>query len=155
MSKLNHTCMHFISVWTSAMKSYTSTSAQKKKWKKERKAHQIWLFYFFGVLHLSLYKREYWITPVAFYVGNFSDIPCILLCGEFLSLTLLVLFLRRNLSDSPCSVLHGEFLLHVPCYFMWRVSLIHPMLFCVGNFSYMPHAILCREFLLHAPCCFM
>ena len=131
-------------------------SEEKGKEGKKSTTHQIWLFFFFfWVLHLSLYKREYWITPVAFYVGNFSDIPCILLCGEFLSLTLLVLFLRRNLSDSPYSVLHGEFLLHVPCYFMWKVSLIHPMLFCVGNFSHTPHAILCWEFLLHAPCCFM
>ena len=35
----------------------------------------------------------------------------------------------------------GEFLLHTQCYFMWGVSLTHPMLFDVGSFSYTPHAI--------------
>ena len=55
----------------------------------------------------------------------------------------------------PEAVLHGEFLLHIPCCFMWGVSLTRHMLFYVGRFSYTAHALLCGEFLLYAPCCFM
>ena len=51
-------------------------------------------------------------------------------------------------------VLYGEFLLHALCYFMWGVSLTHPVLCYLGSFSYTPHAVLCGEFLLHTPCCF-
>ena len=40
-------------------------------------------------------------------------------------------------------------------FFMWGVSLTHPVLFYVGSFSYTPHTVLCGKFLLHAPCCFM
>ena len=65
-----------------------------------------------------------------------------------------MLFYMEHFSYMPHAVLHGTFLIHVPCCFMWGVSLTHSMLFLwgfscicvlfyVGSLSYTSHAALC------------
>ena len=107
--------------------------------------------------------------PTLFYVGSFSySYTCHVLVyqGSFYCMW------KVSLTYMSYAVLCGEFILRRPCFFMWGVSLTHPvlfymqsfsstllsvlcgeslMLFSVGIFWYMPCAVLCGEFLLHTP----
>ena len=61
-------------------------------------------------------------------VGSFSYSPMLLYMGSL------------SLSYTPCAGLCVEHLLHVLCWFIWGVSLTHPVLAYVWSFSYTPHA---------------
>ena len=108
MSKLNHTCIHFISVceqvqWKVTLVLYLR---RRKKGKKST-THQNWLLCFWSAAFEFIQKRR---------LNNTSG----LLCGKFLWHFLYSFLwgvsepytpcalLHRNFSDAPCSVLHAR-----------------------------------------------
>ena len=101
---------------------------------------------------VQLYVGSLCITcSVVLYVRCFTDMPCTVICVDFVLHTLWYLFVRvyltvthpvlfyvGSLSYTPCAILCGEYLLFVFYFFL-----------------YMAHAVLCGKFLLHTPCCFI